>query len=358
MGLGEAYPQHEMITRSTAPSHEGDITLITLTNISGASVTLSTLGAGIVSVNVPDRDGILADVALGYADPADYLADGPCAGKIPGRYANRIAKGHIEIDGKIYSLPVNNGPNHLHGGPDGFQNRIWIIENTNDCSVTFSLLSPDGDAGYPGNLSVKATYTWTDANALYLTLEASTDAKTVVNLTNHCYWNLSGNNSGSVLDESLQLFASRYLPTDSTLIPEGVAVPVAGTPMDFAEPKALGRDIRVPFPALVFGKGYDNCWVIDNHIPGMLSTAAILSDDKTGRVLTVETDQPGVQVYTGNWLAGSPLNKNGRSYEDYDGVAIECQNFPDAPNKENFPNPYLEPGETYVRHINFKFSVK
>lgn len=347
-----------MTKRSSAPSPKGGITLFTITNSSGASVTLSSLGAGIVAVNVPDRNGTLADVALGYADPADYIADGPCAGKIPGRYANRIANGHLDIDGKIYTLPVNNGPNHLHGGPDGFQNRIWEVESFDDSSVTFGLLSPDGDSGYPGNLTVKAKYTWSDDNALYLTLQATTDAKTVVNLTNHCYWNLGGNNSGSVLDEHLQLFASRYLPTDSTLIPEGVAVAVAGTPMDFTEPKALGRDIKVPFPALVFGKGYDNCWVIDNHIPGVLSTAAILSDDRSGRVLEVETDQPGVQVYTGNWLAGSPANKDSRSYEDYDGVAIECQNFPDAPNKETFPSPYLEPGEVYVRHINFKFSVK
>lgn len=346
-----------MIERSSAISPIGEIALFKITNASGASVTLSSLGAGIVAVVVPDRNGKLDDVALGYADSADYLADGPCAGKIPGRYANRIAKGHLEIDGKVYHLPINNGPNHLHGGPDGFQNRIWDVAAVGDDSVTFRLISPDGDAGYPGNLTAIATYNWSNDNSLSLTLEATADAPTVVNLTNHCYWNLAGHNSGSVLGEELQIFASRYLPTDSTLIPEGAAVSVAGTPMDFTSPKPIGRDIRVPFPALVFGKGYDNCWVIDGYEPGKMNTAAILSDKLSGRVLEVLTDQPGAQVYTGNWLAGSHLNKAGRSYDDYDGVAIECQNFPDAPNKETFPTAILRPPETYLRHITFRFGI-
>ena len=347
-----------MITRTIAPSPIGDITLYTITNASGASVTLSALGAGVVAVNVPDREGKLADVALGYADPADYIADGPCAGKVPGRYANRIAKGHLQIDGKEYSLPINNGPNHLHGGPDGFQNKIWKVESAENQTVVFSHTSPDGDAGYPGTLKAKASYTWTDGNELFLTLEATTDAKTVVNLTNHTYWNLAGHNSGSVLGQKLWLNAAQYLPTDSTLIPEGVLVPVVGSPMDFTEAKELGRDIKLPFPALEFGKGYDNCWAINGYTPGIITTAAVLTDDRSGRVLTVETDQPGVQVYTGNWLAGCPKNKDGRSYDDYDGVAIECQDFPNSPNTPAFPSTVLAPGEIYVRHINFKFSIQ
>lgn len=347
-----------MITRTVSPSPLGDIMQLTITNSRGASVTLSALGAGVVAVKVPDRNGKLDDVALGYANAADYIADGPCSGKVPGRYANRIAGGKLEIDGKLYQLPVNNGPNHLHGGPQGFQNQIWKVESAENQSVVFTHTSPDGDAGYPGTLKAKATYTWTDADVLYLTLEATTDAKTVVNLTNHTYWNLAGHNSGSVLSHKLRINASKYLPTDSTLIPEGVEVPVAGSPMDFTSDKGLGRDIRLPFPALTYGKGYDNCWVIDNHAPGVLATAAVLTDEKSGRVLEVETDQPGVQVYTGNWLAGSPLNKAGRSYEDYEGVAIECQDFPDAPNKPAFPPTVLSPGERYIRHINFKFITK
>ena len=215
----------------------------------------------------------------------------------------------------------------------------------------------DGEANYPGALTARATYVWTDDNELQLTLEATTTAPTVVNLTNHAYWNLAGHNAGSVLDEKLTLNASRYLPTDSTLIPEGVLVPVAGSPMDFTKAKVLGAEIKMQFPALIYGKGYDNCWAVDNYKPGKVQTVAVLTDDTTGRKLTVSSDQPGVQIYTGNWLAGSPANKAGRSYDDYDGVAIECQDFPDAPHNPGFPSTLLLPGEKYCRHINFKFSV-
>ncbi len=346
-----------MLTISTSPSPLGDITLARLTNAGGASVVLSTLGAGIVEVNVPDSTGKLADVVLGYADPADYIADGPCAGKVPGRYANRIAGGHLVVDGKEYSLPVNNGPNHLHGGPDGFQNKLWSLVSADSNSVTMRYTAADGEAGYPGKLTVCATYRWSDACELELTLRAETDAPTVVNLTNHAYWNLSGHSAGSALDHTLMLAASRYLPTDSTLIPEGVLVPVEGSPMDFTSAKALRHDIKTEFPALIYGKGYDNCWAVDDYTSGKLRTVAVLTDPASGRRLTVDSDQPGVQVYTGNWLAGSPLNKAGRPYEDYDGVAIECQDFPDAPNRKTFPNTFLRPGEEYLRRINFKFST-
>lgn len=346
-----------MLTISTSPSPLGDITLARFTNAGGTSVVLSTLGAGIVEVNVPDSTGKLADVVLGYADPADYIADGPCAGKVPGRYANRIAGGHLVVDGKEYSLPVNNGPNHLHGGPDGFQNKLWSLVSADSNSVTMRYTAADGEAGYPGKLTVCATYRWSDACELELTLRAETDAPTVVNLTNHAYWNLSGHSAGSALDHTLMLAASRYLPTDSTLIPEGVLVPVEGSPMDFTSAKALRHDIKTEFPALIYGKGYDNCWAVDDYTSGKLRTVAVLTDPASGRRLTVDSDQPGVQVYTGNWLAGSPLNKAGRPYEDYDGVAIECQDFPDAPNRKTFPNTFLRPGEEYLRRINFKFST-
>lgn len=346
-----------MIQKKIVSTPHGDITLLRLTNPSGASVVISTLGAGIVEVNVPDRNGRLDDVVLGYADPADFFGDGPCAGKCPGRYANRIAKGHLSIDGNNYSLPINNGPNHLHGGPEGFQNRIWKVDKAEGDTVVMCYVSEDGEQGYPGSLKATVTYSWTDDNELHLTLEAEVEGKpTVVNLTNHAYWNLAGHNAGSVLSHNLQLNASKYLPTDDTLIPTGEFVPVTGTPMDFTTFKQLGKDIKADFPALIYGKGYDNCWVIDNYESGKEQAAAILSDDKTGRVLTVITDQPGVQVYTGNWLSGSPLNKAGRSYDDYDGVAIECQDFPDAPNKPAFPKTTLHPGEKYCRHITFKFS--
>lgn len=345
-----------MITTKNVPSPKtGDITLITITNTSGASVVISTLGAGIVEVNVPDRNGKMADVVLGYKNPADYLADGPCAGKVPGRFANRIAKGLFTIDGTEYHLAINNGPNALHGGPTGFQNRNWKVESIFDNAVELSYTSADGEEGYPGKLVAKATYLWTDDNELKLQLTATCDKKTVVNLTNHAYFNLAGHASGTVLNHTLRLAAANYLPTDDTLIPTGEIAPVAGTPMDFTTPKALGKDIKADFPALNYGKGYDNCWVIDGYEPGKLRTIAVLEDPESGRKLEVATTQPGVQVYTGNWLEGAPENKAGGRYSDYDGVAIECQGFPDAPNKPAFPSALLCPGEEYRQEIIFRF---
>lgn len=340
------------------PSHYGTITHITLTNANGAEVTLSTLGAGITSVVVPDKDGNRADVVLGYRDPEAWMADGPCAGKVPGRYANRIARGHFSIDGTEYTLAINNGPNALHGGPTGFQNRIWDLVEADDRHVVMEYTSADGEEGYPGCLTARATYHWSDDNRLTLHLEAKTDKPTVVNLTNHAYFNLSGESSGSVLSHELKLNASKYLPTDDTLIPlPGAAADVVGTPMDFTEVKTLGRDIKADFPALNYGKGYDNCWVIDGEA-GQMRQAAVLHDPASGRTLTVSTTQPGVQVYTGNWLDGCPLSKSGKEYKDYDGVAIECQAFPDAPNRPDFPSTILRPGEKYSETIEFKFTVK
>lgn len=332
----------------------GDISLITLVNASGARVVISTLGAGIVALEAPDRQGKTADIVLGYDSVADYMNDGPCAGKIPGRYANRIARGHFEIDGTTYSLAINNGPNALHGGPTGFQNRIWTIVEATDNMVRLAYRSADGEEGYPGNLDVTATYRWSDDYALTLELEAETDAPTVVNLCNHAYFNLSGHDAGSVLGHTLQLAASRYLPTDDTLVPTGELAPVEGTPMDFTVAKALGADIKADFPALNYGKGYDNCYAIDGA-DSTVRRAALLTDNVSGRQLEVLTDQPGVQIYTGNWLDGCPAGKGGAVYHDYDGVAIECQDFPDSPNKPQFPSTRLNPGEKYNRKIIFKF---
>lgn len=327
----------------------------TLTNASGASVVLSNIGAGIVSINVPDRDGKLADVVIGYGKAENYFGDGPCAGKCPGRYANRIAGGHLEIDGKVYELPVNNGPNHLHGGPQGCQNKVWESRKHRG-GVEFMYIFEDGEMGYPGNVKVVARYEWSEQNELRLTFTARSDAKTVINLTNHAYFNLNG--GGSVLRHTLRLNASEYLPTDSTLIPVGDSEPVAGTPMDFVNPKTLGRDIKKDFPALNYGKGYDACWVIDGYTEGQIQEAAELYSKKTGRVLNVFTTQPGIQVYTGNWLAGCPAGKRGRIYHDYDAVALECQHFPDSPNHPDYPSTVLEPGKTFRQAIIFAFGVK
>lgn len=327
----------------------------TMTNSSGASVSLGSVGAAIVSVNVPDKDGKLADVVLGYGKPESYFADGPCAGKCPGRYANRIAKGKFSLDGKEYDLPVNNGPNHLHGGPEGFQNKVWDSRKHKG-GVEFKYVSADGEMGYPGNMVVVARYEWSEENELRLTFSAKTDAPTVVNLTNHCYFNLNG--GGSVLRHYLKLNASEYLPTDPTLIPLGASEPVAGTPMDFLTPKTLGRDIRKDFPALNYGKGYDACWLIDGYMPGQLQEAAELRSRQSGRTLKVYTTQPGIQVYTGNWIDGCPLGKRGRIYHDYCAVALECQHFPDSPNHPDYPSTVLRPGKTFHEAIIFAFGTE
>lgn len=345
------------VEKWTAESPKGAITLYKITNGQGASVTLSALGAGIVAIEVPGRDGQLADVVLGYKNPADYLYDGPCAGKVPGRYANRIAKGVFSLGGKTCRLAINNGPNALHGGPEGFQNQIWQSRELEN-GVVFTYASPDGEEGYPGALSVEAAYQWSEDNELTLALKAESNALTVVNLTNHVYFNLRGEDSGSVLQHELWLACSNYLPTDETLIPTGEIAAVAGTPMDFTTPKPLEKDIKQDFPALVYGKGYDNCWVVDGWNPGVLKKVAELSEKTTGRVVEVSTTQPAAQVYTGNWLAGSPESKSGRSYNDYDGVAIECQGMPDAPNKPQFPSQELKPGDIYKQVIKFKFTTK
>ena len=326
-----------------------------LTNGSGASVVLGSIGAGIVSINVPDRDGKLGDVVIGYGKAENYFADGPCAGKCPGRFANRICKGQFELDGKVYNLPVNNGPNHLHGGPQGCQNKVWESRKRKG-GVEFMYFFEDGEMGYPGNVKVVARYEWSESNELRLTFTARSDARTVINLTNHAYFNLNG--GGSVLRHTLKLNAAEYLPTDATLIPVGDSESVAGTPMDFNNPKTLGRDIHKDFPALNYGKGYDACWCIDGYVPGQIQEAAELYSKKSGRCLNVYTTQPGVQVYTGNYLSGCPVGKKGRIYHDYDAVAIECQHFPDSPNKPEYPTTVLEPGKIFREAIIFAFSVR
>lgn len=347
-----------------APSPKGDITLYRLTNRTGASVELSTLGAGIISVAVPDRNGNLVDVALGYQNPADYLYDGPCMGKTPGRFAGRIAKGQFSIDGKQYQLPINNGPNSLHGGPEGFQNQVWnaqVEEGDILTTVTFSLFSPDGDMGYPGNMVARVAYSWLETeNRLSVELMTMTDRPTIANLTNHAYFNLDGENSGSVLNHTLWLRYPHYLITDADLVPTGEIAAVKGTPMDFTRPKAIGDDIKQNFQALNYGKGYDNCWVSKTPVFDTQKVAE-LRGAQSGIVLEVETNKPGVVVYTGNWLGGSPLSKSGRPYNDYDGVAIECQNWPDAPNHPEWEDLAYLPEQYSVEeptYIDFCFSVE
>ena len=344
----------ERIIRKIA-SEAGDITLIRLVNDHGAWVELSTLGAGIVGLGVPDKQGNIENVALCYANPADYLNDGPCMGKIPGRYANRIAKGHFSIDGKEYSLAVNNGPNALHGGPTGFQNRIWEYSELPN-GVRFTYRSADGEEGYPGNVEVKADYIWTENDILDLYLRAVTDAPTVINLTNHCYWNLRGATSGSVLGHELRLNASRWLPTDDTLIPTGELAAVEGTPMDLRGGVVIGEGADLPFEALRLAGGYDHNWAVNGR-PGVLRPAARAESDETGVRMEVLTTQPGVQLYTGNGMDGFPRGKGGAPYARRWGFCLETQAFPNAVNQPNFPSPVLKKGEEYRHKTVFRFSV-
>lgn len=346
-----------------------DIYLYTLKNSSGAYVQVSNIGAGIVSVVVPDRNGNLADVVLGYPDPADYFNDGPCAGKTPGRFAGRIANGKFTLGGVEYTLPVNNGPNHLHGGPDGFHNKVW---DSCECEggVIFRYCSQDGEMGYPGTLNATVGYYWLEDNTLRITLDAVSDATTIVNLTNHAYFNLNGEGNGDIKDHILRLYASEYIPTNPDFIPTGKIAPVDGTPMDFRKARRIGEGMASQFPDIVYGRGYNTCWVLnglelqaeapetfDYRQNKEIRKVATLSSPSSGRELTISTTQPGLVIYTGGWLSDSPVGKCGRSYHDHEGIALECQNIPDAPNHSNFPSAVLHPGEKYQHMIHFSFGI-
>lgn len=369
-------------TPKTVSTSFGEITLVTLTNDLDNYVVLSSLGAGINAIVVPDRDGKKADVVIGYENPADYMDDGPCAGKTPGRCANRIAYGRFTLNGKEYQLPVNNGPNHLHGGPgaNGYNNRIWNTEIIEPNCVKFTLHSPDGDAGYPGNLEVAVTYTWDNDNNLTIEYDATSDAPTIVNLTNHSYFNLGGHNTGSLRahKQLLKLNCSRWLRTNDNLIPTGEKVPVEGTVMDFRTPCEIGsrifpagevpktENLNTSFEAIKFGKGYDHCWLSDFYVAPedhkdalqVIPEVAVLSDPESGRVLTISTDQPGIQVYGGDWVGGCPAGKDGAVYDDYCAIALECQGCPDAINHPEFPSSEVTPDKPYHRTIIFSFSAE
>ena len=339
-------------------TEEGEaVVLYTMRNSQGAEVQVTNMGAALVSVKVPDRNGNLADVVLGYDKWQSYVNDGAAAGKTVGRFANRIANGIFSLDGVEYRLAQNNGPNALHGGIKGFANRLWLSRVETD-RVVFSLVSEDGDQGYPGRLHVEACYDWSDNNELEITLFAKSEAPTIINLTNHAYFNLAGENSGSVLDQTLCLNADTFLPGDNTQIPTGEFRAVEGTPFDFRRPKPLGEDIDADDEQLKICRGYDHCFVINDYEKGVMRQAAELYDQKSGRVLTVSTTQPGVHVYTGNWLQGNPMSKSGRYYNNRDGVAMECQHYPDTPNHPDFPSCRLDPEDVFEEHIVFKFGVR
>ncbi len=339
-------------------SAEGEaIILYTMTNSVASKLKLINIGAAIVGIEVADRNGKMCDVALGYRFHEDYYNDGPAMGKSVGRFANRIARGRFTLDGQDYKLVCNNMPNHLHGGPSGFANRVWTTRVEGD-RVVFSYTSVAGEEGYPGELGCEVAYDFTDDNKVEIAMFAATDSATIVNLTNHSYFNLAGEGEGDILDHELKLYAAKWLPTDSTQIPTGEFADVAGTPMDFVSAKAIGADIKADFEALRIGHGYDHCWAVDGYEKDKVSPVAELYSPKSGILLEIASTQPGVQIYTANWLDDSSKDKQGRDYYAHAGVALECQNFPDAINKPEFPSPILREGETYTQYISYKFSVR
>jgi aldose 1-epimerase len=338
-----------------------DIDQYTLTNANGVSVSIITYGGIVTSVIVPDRYGNMANINLGFDNLADYQTRNPYFGCITGRYANRIANATFELDGNTYTLAANNGPNSLHGGAVGFDKRVWEatpVEGDNEVGVSFHYLSPDGEEGYPGNLDVTVVYTLTDDNELRMDYTATTDAPTVVNLTNHNYWNLAGEGQGTIYDHILWVDADRYTPVDATLIPTGELAPVEGTPFDFRLPKPIGPGQRSSFEQIVLGRGYDHNFVL-NRDEGDTSMmlAARVHEPESGRVLEVWTDQPGLQFYAGNFLDGSLIGPSGHLYRQSDAFALETQHYPDSPNQPDFPSTVLRPGETYQTTTIYRFAV-
>ena len=329
----------------------------TLTNKSGVSASFIELGATWTKMLVPDRDGNMADVILGYDDLASYQANTPHFGAPIGRNANRIGNAVITIDGKDYKLEANNGPNNLHSGPDLYHSRLWeswAYETAEGSRLDFFLNSPDGDQGYPGNAKIRISYTLTEDSCLKIDYNMVADADTVANFTNHCYFNLSGHNSGPVMDQQVWLAADTYTPADAVSIPTGEILPVAGTPMDFTKMKPIGQDIEVDFEALILGHGYDHNWVL-NHEAGVLGIAGKAKDPASGRVMEAYTDLPGMQFYTANFLKDERPGKGGAHYDRRHAFCFETQYYPDACHKPNFPSPILKAGDTYKTTTIYKF---
>lgn len=338
---------------------DGDSTnLYVLNNSNGVEVAITNYGGRIVSVMVPDKDGVFKDVVLGFDNIDDYTATDNNFGATIGRYGNRIAHGKINIDGVEYELPQNNFGHSLHGGPEGFDKKVFIATQPDNKSLILTYLSEDGEAGYPGNLDVKVTMTLTDNNAIDIRYEALTDKKTVVNLTNHSYFNLSGDANNNVLDNILMINADSFTPVDDTFMTTGEILTVEGTPMDFRTPTSIGDRIdNYEYDQLKFGDGYDHNWVL-NTKGDISQVAASVYSPASGIQLEVYTDEPGVQVYTGNFLAGTDTGKYGAVYGKRNAICLETQKYPDTPNKPDWPSAFLMPGDTYTSRCIYKFTVK
>ena len=341
---------------------DGKLTnLYYLKNQDGIEITVTNFGARIVELFVPDREGKFEDIVLGHDHINKYVNYGKTArflGSTIGRYGNRIAKGKFTLDDVEYILPINNSPNSLHGGTKGFDMLVWDARQIDLQTIEFRLVSPDGDQGYPGTLTVYMTYQLNDDNELVIVHQATTDKKTVVNLTHHSFFNLHGAGNGTINDHIMMINASNYTPVDSTLIPEGTIAMVEGTPMDFRIPTAIGERVDHDFVQLRYGRGYDHNWVLDRKTPNELEQAAVIYEPVSGRVMEVWTTEPGIQFYGGNFLDGMWTGKEGKSYDFRASFAIETQHYPDSPNRPDFPSTVLEPGKNYYHMCVYKFGIK
>jgi aldose 1-epimerase len=348
----------DMVRKEFFGSHDGkEVYLLTLTNSSGNVIRLTNYGAKITWIEVPDRNGKKDNLTFGY-DTFDGMIKGDMSyGSVVGRYANRIAKGRFSIDGIEYSLPMNNGPNTLHGGPGGWHSVVWdaeILKDNELPSVRFTYKSPDMEMGFPGNVTAEVVYTWTDKNEIVMDYKCSTDKKTVVNITNHAYFNLHGAGNGDILDHELTLKASSFLPIDSVSIPTGEIRLLAGTPFDFTTPHTIGERINAEYDQLKMGRGYDHNFILDN----VDSVDVTVYEPVSGRVLEVITDQPGMQLYTGNFLNGSQIGHGGKAYNFRTGFCLESGHYPDSPNHPEFPSTILNPGDIFKTTTVYRFSVK
>lgn len=334
------------------------VDLYTLRNAKGAEAKISNYGGLVISLKVPDKNGQLGDVTLGYDNLDGYLKETPYFGALIGRYGNRIARGKFTLDGKQYTLATNNYPNALHGGVKGFDKVVWdakILVNPEGPSLQLSYVSKDGEEGYPGTLRVTAVYTLTEDNGLKLSFTATTDKATVVNLTHHSYFNLAG--KGDILGHEVMIPADRFTPVDSTLIPTGELRPVDGTPFDFRKPTTIGARIDQPDEQLKFGGGYDHNWVVNKPM-GQFGLMARVYEPTSGRVMEVYSTEPGLQFYSGNFLDGKITGKGGRVYNFRNGFCMEPQHYPDSPNQPSFPSVVLKPGQVYHNVIEYRFSVR
>jgi aldose 1-epimerase len=329
----------------------------TLANAAGMRVQILTLGCIIARLEVPDRNGNLANIVLGQSSVADYLHRSPHFGAIAGRYANRIARGRFVIDGTAYQLEINAPPNAMHGGRHGFHKVVWQAASPGGETLLLRYLSRDGEEGFPGNLDVEVTYTLGETNELRIDYTATTDRPTIINLTNHSYFNLAGEGSGDVLGHVVSINADHFTPADATQIPTGEVRAVAGTPFDFSRPTPIGARIRDPDAQLLAALGYDHNWVLRTPTGDHVRPAARAFEPISGRVLEVLTDAPGLQFYTGNNLTGALVGPAGHAYRQSDGFCFETQRFPNAPNQPGFPSAVLRPGERFATRTIFRFSV-